>query len=275
MQDIDRIRHFNRFYTAHMGLYSADFLGAGLSVMALRVFYEIAIGDGRSARSIAQELGLDEGYVSRLVKGFEGRGWLERVASEQDARRKEIRLTKDGQGAFNTFVAKSRTETERRLNGANPRVVAAALTQAEAALIPVDPATVVLRDMLPGDAGWLIERNAETYVSEYGHTIDIEHVVGAVVLNYMQHRDPATHRAYIAADPLRRLGSVFLEPGEASGVCKLRVFFVDPSARGLGLGRRLIEACIAGARDIGYTRMELMTIDTLKPAPIRGDPGRP
>ena len=262
---LESVRHFNRFYTRYMGLFSRDYLKAGLSVTELRILHEISTS-GRSGRDISQELGIDEGYTSRIVNRFVSDGWVEARASEADARRKDLSLTKAGWARYEDLAERTRTETARRLNGANVARAVAVMQHLEQVLAPVDPEAVELRDLQVGDIGWAIQRNGETYHSDFGFDASFEVFVGQILTDMLAAFDPKTHAATIAARGHDRLGSIFCTPGDRPGLAKLRVFFVEPHARGLRIGHRLMQRCLEQARALGYREMELMTIETQETA---------
>lgn len=261
MDLLDEVRHFNRLYLGRLGLYSRDYLHVGLSVTELRVYHEIASGTG-AARDIARTLDLDEGYLSRILRRFTEKGWLESRPEKADARRKRITLTARGEAFLAELEARVRAETGRRLGEVDLPALVSALRAVELLLEPPAPEAVTYRDPRPGDLGWAISRNGETYHGEQGMDASFELYVAEILLNLRKSFDPARHAAIFACLGEMRLGCIFLEPGEEPGVAKLRVFFVEPAARGLGLGRGLVERCIAAARARGYGRIELMTLDT-------------
>ena len=263
---IERIRHFNRFYTHHMGLFSRDHLGTGQSVTELRTLYEVCYTD-KTAREISEELELDEGYISRLLNGYAEKGWLERVPSKADKRRKELRPTEKGRRQMQILWEATNVETERRLRGVDARAVADTMAQLERLFRPLAPDEVTFRDVETGDLGWLIQRNGELYREEHDFNFEIEVFAADILVTFLKNFDPARDAAFIAARGAERLGSIFCEHSkDEADLAKLRVFFVERHARGIGLGSRLMEACIGFARQAGYARMTLGTLDTQKAA---------
>ena len=262
---LERVRHFNRFYTKYMGLFAQDYLKIGLSVTELRIFHEISIGAG-GARDISQELAIDEGYLSRIVKRFVREGWAIAVPSSADARRKTLSLTSKGQAFYDDLAEKTRNETARRLNGADVPAAVATMQKLEGLLVPPDLNKVVLRDLDVGDIGWAIQRNGEIYNQEFGFDASFEIFAGRILLEILEGFDPATHAAAIACRGTERLGCIFCVPSATRRLAKLRVFFVEPHARGLRLGHRLMARCLEQGRALGYTRMELMTIQSQQAA---------
>ncbi|MEL7344229.1 MAG: bifunctional helix-turn-helix transcriptional regulator/GNAT family N-acetyltransferase [Pseudomonadota bacterium] len=263
---IERIRHFNRFYTHHMGLFSRDHLGTGHSVTELRTLYEVCFTD-KSAREIAAELELDEGYISRVLNTYAQKGWLERVPSETDKRRKDLRPTEEGRKQLQVLWDATNVETERRLRGVDARAVADTMAQLERLFRPLAPDEVTFRDVETGDLGWLIQRNGELYREEYDFNFEFEVFAADILVTFLQNFDPKRDAAFIAARGEERLGSIFCEHDKHDpDLAKLRVFFVERHARGIGLGARLMEACLGFARQAGYKRMTLGTLDTQKAA---------
>ena len=261
MDAIDRIRAFNRRYTARMGLLSRSYLDSGLSLTEVRVLYELADRSGLSARDLATGLDLDEGYLSRLLDRFARRGWIARRPDAADARRRRLGLTAEGEAVLAPLADRSRADLTARLAGASPAALdsaAASLERAEAALFP-DPGAVVLRNLRTGDAGWLIERHATLYARDEGFDRSFEALVAELLAAFIRRHDPATERAFIAEQDGRRLGSIFCVQSGEPGIAKLRLFLLVPEARGLGLGQRLLEACMGFAREAGYRRMRLWT----------------
>jgi len=267
MDVIDRIRGFNRRYTTRMGLLSRNYLGSGLGVTEARVLYELARGEVATARALAMVLDIDEGYMSRVLAGFDRKGWISRTVAAHDARQRELRLTAAGQAIVAPLEAKSRTDIADRLAGASGLAISqaiAALERAEAVLDGDDPA-VELRDLGCGDAGWLTQQHAELYAHEEGFDQTFEPLVAEILAGYIRAHDSTCERAWIAARGEQRLGSVFCVRLDGS-TAKLRLFLLVPEARGLGLGKRLLRSCIAYARDTGYQRLQLWTHESHRAA---------
>lgn len=266
MDHVDRIRQFNRFYTKSLGLLSRDYGGTGRSVTELRVLYEIAADELSNARLIARDLDLDEGYVSRILKGYEQEGWIVRVPSDRDARRKILKLTEAGREIYDDLVRKARAETLRRLNGSNPARVADALSQAMRAFGQQSPGEIALRDLAPGDCGWVVQRHAEFYAQDLGFDWRMEALVMDILSDFLSKDGSNGDRAFIVHDGATRLGSIFCMSTKDQDLAKLRLFFVEPEARGIGYGKRLMTACLDHARASGFRRMTLMTHNTQKTA---------
>ncbi len=253
------VRRFNRVYTRAIGVLERGYLGTPYTLAEGRVLYEIATGGGVTASKICDITGLDAGYVSRIVKRFEREGVVARARSAEDGRRAVLRLTAHGLEVFEPFDRRSAQRVEgliAHLPSASRERLTAALADVERLMDPTPPGPITLRDHRPGDMGWVVERHAALYGREYGW--DIEGVTARIVADFLDRHDPARSRCWIAERDGRRVGSVFvLDDGE--GVARLRLLLLEPEARGSGLGRRLVEACIAFAREAGYREMVLWT----------------
>jgi len=267
MDAIDRLRRFNRRYTAHMGLLTRDYLGTGQSVTEVRVLYELAEGAGRTARDLVETLGLDEGYLSRILTRFAERGWVERQKVPGDARRRGLRLTAAGRAALAPLDAKSRADTVERIAPRTPTVLERAAEAADtlAGALGAVPDPVVLRDLEPGDAGWLIQQHGERYVRDEGFDASFEPLVAEILADFLKSHDPCVERGWIAARGPVRLGSIFCVRLDAE-TAKLRLFYTVPEARGQGVGRQLLDACIGFARAAGYLRLTLWTHESHRAA---------
>ncbi|MBF9034674.1 GNAT family N-acetyltransferase [Rhodobacterales bacterium HKCCE2091] len=269
MDAIDRIRAFNRAHTRRIGLLDQGYLDKGLSLPEVRVLFELAHGPGWTARALAEALGLTEGYLSRLIARLVAAGLVRRRPNAGDHRAFDLALTDAGSEKAAALQALSRSQVAGWFEGRAPGTdaqVAEALETAEAALTPPDPDRVAFRDLAIGDAGWLIERHGTLYARDEGFDESFEALVAGILADFIQTRDPARERAWIAWDGPRRLGSVFCVEGRAPDIAKLRLFLLDPAARGMGLGQRLLELCLGFARDTGYRRLELWTHESHRAA---------
>lgn len=267
MDRIDRIRAFNRFYTGRLGLLEKSYLDSGLTLSEVRVLYELAAGELCTARALAQALQLDEGYLSRLLKRFAARGWLARRPDPADARQSLLALTPAGTAAFQPLAQRSRSDVGAMLAGLDAAAqedLAGALERAQR-LLAEGPGEIVLRDLEPGDPGWVIGRHGALYAREEGYDLSFEALVAEILAGYLTRHDPACERAWIAERDGRRLGCIFCVKVDAE-TAKLRLFLVEPEARGLGLGKRLLRACMAYAKAKGYRRMVLWTHESHRAA---------
>ena len=259
------LRGFNRFYTRLIGVLDENLSASPFSLTAARVLYELATRPELTASELGAELGVDSGYLSRMFKDFEMRGLLTRAPSEADRRRQILRLTDAGQAAFAPLDAAARQEAIAlltRLPDPAREEVIAAMRRIEALLGGNRQAPCTLRPPQPGDIGWVIERHAALYWREYGFDHRFEALVARVAGDFLATHDPAWEQCWIAEQDGVRAGSVFLVRKDAD-TAKLRLLIVEPSARGLGIGRTLVQACIARARELGYRRMVLWTNDIL------------
>lgn len=263
-QQVEAVRGFNRFYTQRIGVLD-PYLGSELSLTEVRVLYELAHRSQPTATELGRDLALDAGYLSRILRRFETRGWLERAPSPADARQSLLQLTEAGQQAFAPLEQKSRDEAATLLSAlpvqARDSLIGAMTTvQRLVDPAPATPAmrTVVLRAPRPGDLGWVVMQHGEIYAREYGFSDEFEALVAEIAAKYIHHFDPAWEKGWIAELEGERVGSVFVVRRSAT-VAQLRLLILTPRARGQGLGARLVDECIAFARNRGYRKMMLWT----------------
>ena len=265
------IRRFNRFYTKQIGALRDGLHDSEFSLTEARVLYEIAHGVGAStATDIGRTLGLDPGYLSRLLRSFEQRRLVQRRPSPDDARRSNLALTPKGRGAFARLDARARAEIAELLQGhsaEHQRTLVRAMHSIERVLAGSEPEsrTLLLRDPRPGDMGWVIERHGELYAEEYGWSANFEALVAQIVAQFMRDHDRERERCWIACLDDERVGSVFLVH-HSELVARLRLLLVEPSARGMGVGRTLVDTCLQFARDAGYQKVTLWTNAVLEAA---------
>ena len=262
-QAVARVRGFNRFYTRRLRLLDAGHLGSPFSLSQARVLYEIAHRRDASAGAVAAALELDAGYLSRMLSGFRRRGLVAAAPPPEDGRRRTLRLTRRGRQAFTRLDARASGQVREMLGhlGEGDReLLIGAMDQVETLLEGERGALAVagLRQPLPGDLGWVVQRHGELYAAEYGWGAPFERLVARVVGEFAAGTEGARQRAWIATLDGRRAGCVFVMKGSET-VAKLRLLLVEPWARGHGLGGRLVRACMAGARELGYVRMTLWT----------------
>ena len=263
---IAAVRRFNRFYTQRIGVLGEGLLASPFSLTEVRVLYELAHAlpdSSPSASAVAAALGIDEGYLSRILRGFARRGWLRRERSQVDARKTLLSLTSRGRRAFAPLDARSEDGVRALLEplSANDQ---AALTAAMGAIERVlgapaqKIAPLVLRSLQPGDLGWIVHRHGRLYAEEYRYDLSFEALVARIGADFIGHLDPARERCWIAEQEGEIVGSVFVVRQSAT-VAKLRLLLVEPSVRGLGLGARLVDECVRFARQAGYRRLVLWT----------------
>lgn len=266
--DIEAVRAFTRFYTRQIGLLDESLLKSAFSLSESRVLYELAHRDGLTASGLARDLDLDPGYLSRMLTRLEEQGLLARTASPEDARQSLLALTPAGRKAFAPLDKGSRRQVAAMLAGlAAPeqaRLVAAMQTvQRLLGGAPAEPKVpYILRDLQPGDIGWVIRRHGMLYAQEYGWDDTFEGFVAEIAGEFVKSRDAKRERCWIAERDGEIVGSVFLMR-QSDAVAKLRLLYVEPSARGLGIGARLTEECIRFARAKGYKTLTLWTNDIL------------
>jgi DNA-binding MarR family transcriptional regulator/GNAT superfamily N-acetyltransferase len=262
------VRRFSRFYTRTIGVLQEGLLHSPFSLTEARVLYELAQRAGVTATELGRELDLDGGYLSRILQRFERDGLLARVSSETDRRQSLLSLTGAGRDAFAPLDARSRDEVGTRLATLpEPAQVSliASMGRIETLLGERRTAPWLLRQHRPGDIGWVVARHGALYAAEYGFDARFEALVAQVAGEFLAAHDPARERCWIAEHDGINVGSVFLVR-KSDEVAKLRLLIVEPAARGLGIGRRLVAECIGFARDSGYRGITLWTNDVLTAA---------
>ena len=264
---VSAVRRFNRIYTARADLLTTGHLGSEFALAEVRILFELAHREGATAADLCRDLGLDKGYVSRVLRGFARRGYLTRNAAPDDARRSLLALTARGRAAFAPLERAAGDRVRGLLaripEAARPRVVAA-MTDI-AATVATERSPVVLRAPRPGDLGWVVQRHGALYAEEYGYDERFEALVATIVAEFVEKRDPERERCWIAELDGAPVGSVFLVRLKGR-VAKLRLLLVEPSARGAGVGRKLVHACTMFARRAGYRAIELWTQEELTAA---------
>lgn len=290
------VRRFNRFYTRQIGVLEEGLLDSGLTLTEARVLYELANREGLTAATLCRELGLDQGYLSRILARFRRQGLLARTPLPGDRRQSVLSLTKHGREVFAPMDRASQSRFAAMLAGLQPaeryrllqamasvEQVLARTSQDKAGAEAEDagaanvgaraPAPVRLRAHRVGDIGWIIHRQAALYALEYGWDAQFEALLAKISAGFLQRFDPAREACWVAEQDGAILGAVFLVQARAEDTDlplpdtgQLRMLYVEPQARGMGIGHLLVDACIRRAREIGYARMTLWTNDILHAA---------
>lgn len=259
---IAAVRRFNRFYTQKIGVLHEGLLDSEFSLAEARVLYELAHRKEPIARELERDLRLDPGYLSRILRGFQQRGLVERTASSADRRRWQLSLTAAGRDAFAPLDSAARAEIAALLETLPESEQCRAVTAMQSIERLLDPVLkapqIVLRRHRPGDIGWVTARHGALYAEEYGFDESFEALVAEIGAAFIKYFEPARERCWIAERDGVPLGSVFLVK-HSEEIGKLRLLLLEPSARGLGIGRRLVAECIAFARGAGYRGVELWT----------------
>jgi DNA-binding MarR family transcriptional regulator/GNAT superfamily N-acetyltransferase len=272
-QQIAAVRRFNRYYTRQIGVLRKTFLDSPYSLAEARVLYEIASRPAPTASDIARTLDLDAGYLSRVLRNFERRGLIRKRASAKDGRQSHLTLTPRGKTSFMPLDARSQRDTAAMLGKLAPADQAsliAAMTTIETLLEGqirelAPQRSYRLREPRPGDFGWIVKRNAELYAQDYGWVAPFEGVCAQIVADFVNKYDASRERGWIAEIDGENVGAVMLA-NDGDGVARFRLLFVEPKARGLGIGARLVDEAIRFARGAGYRKITLWTHSVLTAA---------
>ncbi len=271
-ESVAAVRGFNRAYTRRFGLLDQQHLGSEYSLGEVRVLYELAHHDGLSAAALARSLELDPGHLSRMLAGLRRSGLVRREQSSHDGRASVLSLTPAGRRAFDRLDRKATVQVSGLLR-AFPEGQRGELVRGLAGLRrllePRDGAApaVLIRNHRPGDLGWVLERHGVVYSDEYGWGAPFEAVVARVIAEFAEAHDPAREACWVAELGGRRVGSVMLvQHPEREAVARLRLLLVEPEARGLGVGRALVDVCTEFARTAGYRQVTLWTQSVLDAA---------
>jgi DNA-binding MarR family transcriptional regulator/N-acetylglutamate synthase-like GNAT family acetyltransferase len=271
---VEAIRQFNRFYTKQIGVLQEGLLDSPFSLAEVRVLYELAHRQLPSARDLASGLGLDAGYLSRILRGFQKRGLVSKKTSPTDSRQSQLSLTPLGRRTFAPLDARARKEIAILLNRLSAHEQAQLVDAAQKIQKLLDPSPrqhgqppvpYILRPHQSGDMGWVVHRHGVLYAEEYGYDEQFEALVAEIVAKFIQHEDPKRERCWIAEREGEIAGSVFLVK-KSQKVAKLRLLLVEPKARGLGIGGRLVGECVHFARQAGYEKIQLWTQSELHDA---------
>ena len=268
--DVDAVRRFNRFYTRRIGLLERGFLRSDFSLTEVRLLYELSRRDPVSSAGLARDLGIDTGYLSRMVRRLTAAGIVAGHASESDRRQTLLSLSAKGRKVFGRIEGRQvedvlallspLAESARRQLAASMRTIETLIGEVEGT-----GEAYVLRPPGPGDLGWIVHRQGRLYHEEYGWDVTFEALLARIVAEYVERYDARKDACWIAERRHEVVGSVFCIKKSAT-VARLRMLYVEPTCRGLGIGTRLVEECIGFARRAGYKRMTLWTNDVLTAA---------
>jgi len=271
---IDSVRRFNRFYTRAIGVLQEGWLDSPFPLTEARVLYELAHRKKPTATLLRNNLDLDAGYLSRILSGFEKRGLIEKKPSEDDRRQSLLALTEEGHRQFAPLEDRTMQQVggmiERLSENAQRRLIGA-MQAIEKLLAPAErpesgaKASYLLRPHQTGDMGWVVHRQGVLYAQEYGYDERFEALAAEIVAQFIQHYDARRERCWIAERDGEVAGSVFLV-AKSKTTAKLRLLYVEPAARGLGIGSRLVGECVRFARQAGYKRIVLWTQSELDAA---------
>ena len=268
---VEAVRRFNRFYTRRIGVLQDGYSGGPFSLAEARVLYEIGQRDKPTATDVARELGLDAGYLSRILKAFEVRGYIVRETSGRDGRQSLLSMTPRGRKAFAPMETHTMAEVTAMLE-ALPADTQHRLTRAMLTietLLDEDTETprvpYILRPLQHGDIGWVVARHGVLYGREFGWDNTIEVLTAEIAAAFVRNFDPKRECCWIAERNGENVGCVFLVK-ENDDTARLRLLLVDPSARGLGVGTRLAEECIRFSQAKGYKHITLWTHRVLEAA---------
>jgi DNA-binding MarR family transcriptional regulator/GNAT superfamily N-acetyltransferase len=266
---ISAIRKFNRFYTKQIGVLDAGFLDSPYSLTEVRILYELASGNSTTATALAKNLALDLGYVSRIISTFTKNGLVTKRRSAADGRETHLTLSAKGRTVFRDLDRRQQQQVEKMVTPLSPEsrgVLLGSLDTVETILGAPDTAgSVTLRQHRPGDMGWIIHRQAVLYHQEYGWNEEYEAIVCEILARFIRKFDAKCERAWIAERNGQIVGSIFCVRRSPT-TAQLRLLYVEPSARGLGIGAMLVKECVEFARSRGYRRIVLWTQSILHSA---------
>ncbi|MCT7661893.1 bifunctional helix-turn-helix transcriptional regulator/GNAT family N-acetyltransferase [Mycobacterium deserti] len=268
---VDDVRAFNRFYTRVLGLLRPKLVGSPFGLAEARVLFELAHVDDIEVAELRRQLDLDAGYLSRILSAFTAAGLVIREQSESDGRRQVVRLTPQGRQAFGELDKLQADAIDELLAPLDDRArtdLVTAMGRIRRVLRareehPGRNSGLVLRPPAPGDLGWVVERHGARYAAEYGWDLSFESLVARIVADFAERSDTRREAAWIAELDGERVGSVFCTAADAPDAAQLRLLLVEPSARGSGVGTRLVDECLRFAKRSGYRRITLWTNDIL------------
>ena len=264
---VAQVRQFNRFYTRQIGALNRGFLDSEFSLTDVRVLWELRHREQITASVLVQELSLDAAYLSRILREFERKGLLVKTPSKTDGRQTLLRLSANGRRVFDAIEARQEVvvmDMLRHLADNEQRQIVDSMKAIERLLESKrsTDAQYFLRELRPGDIGWITHRHGALYHQEYGWDETFEALVAEIVADYVKHRDPQRENCWVAESEGEIVGSIFCVK-KSKTVAKLRLLYVEPSARQLGIGTRLVDECIRFARQAGYKKLTLWTQSVL------------
>jgi DNA-binding MarR family transcriptional regulator/GNAT superfamily N-acetyltransferase len=267
---IAAVRRFNRFYTQHLGVLRDGYLDSPFSLTQARVLYEIRERGSTTATEIGRDLGLDAGYLSRLVGQFEKSGLIRKERSLSDGRQSFLSITAMGRKAMDLLEQRTLRQVGdvlHRLSDPEQDRLVCAMRSVERMIAPETPAKpeIILREPGPGDLGWIVARHGTLYAEEYGWGENFEGLCAQIVAEFAANYDARRERCWIAEMDGENVGSVFLVK-DTDEIARIRLLLVDPAARGRGLGTRLTDECVRFAKAAGYRGITLWTHSVLAAA---------
>lgn len=266
--DVIAVRRFNRFYTQTIGALDARFLGTDASLPEARLLFEIATREPVTASMLQDVLGMDAGYLSRMIARFQARGWVRRVVRENDARARDLRLTEAGRDAFTIIDGRQRAAVSDLLDevrGTSRRDLVEALTRARLLLDPASGGPFRIRPFRTGEPALIAARQSVLYAESHGWGRELEVIESEVTAAFLRDFDPAREQCWVAEIDGVMAGAVFVTD-EGDGLARLRLLHVEPFARRRGIGEALVERCVGFARETGYTALTLWTHSVLESA---------
>jgi DNA-binding MarR family transcriptional regulator/GNAT superfamily N-acetyltransferase len=264
------VRHFNRFYTKHIGVLHERLQKSDFSLTEVRVLHELSRGDAWTASALARNLGLDSGYLSRLLASFERRHLISRRPSDADARQSLLALTDEGRIAYAPLNAAAIDEvsaTLARLDPASQEQLISAMRLVERLLNQSHPRdrSVALRAPLAGEYGWLVHRQAQLFALEHGWDRTFEGLLAQVVADFARSENPGREAGWVAEMDGVIVGSAFVV-GVSAAVARVQMLYVEPDVRRTGIGRQLLDECARFAAQAGYAKLTLSIASMLRDA---------
>ncbi len=267
---IESVREFNRFYTRLIGVLNRGYLDSPFSLAEGRVLMEVYYRHQTTASAIIQALGIDAGYLSRILRGFERRGLLAKGAVAADGRQRPLTLSPAGRKAFEALETRQRdvlADILKPVASHHRTQLIGSMHRIERILdAPAENRTpYTIRSLRPGDIGWITHRQGIIYYEEYGWDERFEALCAEILAQFVQNFDAKQERAWIAERDGEIVGSIFCVRKSAT-IAQLRLLYVEPTTRGLGIGTRLVDECVEFARRVGYRKMMLWTNSVLDSA---------